>query len=217
MTDFTALRTAMVDCQVRPSDVTKYPVIDAMLNVRREAFVPRARREVAYAGGDVDLGGGRVVLDPRVFAKMLESLNVRPDELVLVVGAGLGYEAAVIARMAEAVIALESDADLAAEAETNLTDEAVDNAAIVTGDLAEGSARHGPYDAIICIGAVAEMPTPLLDQLKNGGRIVAIFAHSAAGQCRIGIKTAGKVAWRNEFNATAPVLPGFARQAEFAL
>ena len=75
MTDFAALRTAMVDCQVRPSDVTKYPVIEAMLAVRREAFVPRARREVAYAGGDINLGAGRVVLDPRVFAKMLDTLN----------------------------------------------------------------------------------------------------------------------------------------------
>ncbi|MBZ0130296.1 MAG: protein-L-isoaspartate O-methyltransferase [Rhodobacteraceae bacterium] len=217
MTDFAALRTAMVDCQVRPSDVTKYPVIEAMLAVRREAFVPRARREVAYAGGDINLGAGRVVLDPRVFAKMLDTLNVRPDELVLVVGAGLGYEAAVIARMAEAVIALESDETLAADAETNLTDESVDNAVTVTGDLAEGSARHGPYDAIICIGAVEDVPAALLEQLKNGGRIVAIFALGAAGQCRIGTKTAGKVAWRNVFNATAPVLPGFAKAAAFAL
>ncbi len=105
----------MVDTQVRPSDVTKFPIIDAMLRVPREIYVPAAMRDVAYVGENVDLGGGRVVLDPRVLAKMLNALDVQPDEMVLDIGCGLGYSTAVLARLAEAVVAVEADAEMAAD------------------------------------------------------------------------------------------------------
>ncbi len=218
MTDYDTLRTAMVDCQVRPSDVTKFPIISAMLAVRREVFVPSAKREVAYVGDHVDLGQGRVVLDPRIFSKMLDSLNITPGEMVLDIGCGLGYSAAVIGHLAEAVIALESDKTLATEAESNLAAQAIDNAIVVTGTLAEGAAKHGPYDAI-CVsgGAVEDIPAHLLDQLKEGGRVAAIFATGLAGECRVGIKTNGIVAWHGAFDATAPVLKGFEKTREFAL
>ncbi|MCH5372745.1 MAG: hypothetical protein JJ992_02125, partial [Planctomycetes bacterium] len=110
MTDYATRRVVMVDTQVRPSDVTKFPIIEAMLSVPRETFVPDAWREAAYAGENIPLGGGRVVLEPRTLAKMLDALNVDNDELVLDVGCGLGYSSAVVARMAQAVIAIEEDA-----------------------------------------------------------------------------------------------------------
>ena len=100
MTDYAARRTMMVDTQIRPSDVTKFHIIDAMLSVPREQFVPRDKREVAYVGETVDLGGARVVLEPRTFAKMLDALDVRNTELVLDIGSGLGYSSAVLSRMA---------------------------------------------------------------------------------------------------------------------
>ena len=109
MTDFAARRTMMVDTQVRPSDVTRFPIIDAMLRVPREAFVPTRLREVAYLGENLDLGGGRVVLAPRTLAKILDALDIEGDDLVLDIGAGHGYSAAVIARLAEAVVGLEDD------------------------------------------------------------------------------------------------------------
>ena len=87
---YTQRRTVMVDTQVRPSDVTKFPIIDAMLNVPRELYVPAEKREAAYSGENVDLGRGRVVLEPRTFAKLLDGLSVQPDELALDVGCGLG-------------------------------------------------------------------------------------------------------------------------------
>jgi protein-L-isoaspartate(D-aspartate) O-methyltransferase len=217
MSDYATLRTAMVDCQIRPSDVTKFPIIDAMLNVRREVFVPASHRDVAYAGAHVPLADNRVVLDPRVLAKMLDALDIGPKDLVLQIGAGLGYAAAVVARMAEAVIVVENNDPLAAEAEANLAAEAVDNAIIVISDLEGGAARHGPYDAILFGGAVETIPQALEDQLKDGGRICAIFAEGALGQCRIGTKTGKRVTWRSVFDATAPVLPGFERKVEFAL
>ncbi len=207
----------MVDCQIRPSDVTKFPIIHAMLTVPREDFVPSDLREVAYAGEHIFLGGNRVVMDPRVLAKTLDVLNIGKNELVLELGAGLGYSTAVIAHMAEAVIAVEEDEDLATEAESNLTAASIDNACIVAGALSGGAAKHGPYDVITFGGAVEMVPEAVLDQLKEGGRIAAIFTDGAAGQCRVGIKTGGIVAWRSAFDAAAPVLPGYERAREFAL
>lgn len=107
MTNFAARRTMMVDTQVRPNDVTKFPIIEAMLSVPREAFVPAQRREAAYVGGNIDVGDGRVLLEARTLAKMLDALDIQPTDLVLDIGCGLGYSAAVIARMAEAVVAVE--------------------------------------------------------------------------------------------------------------
>jgi len=217
MSDYASLRTAMVDCQVRPSDVTKFPIIDAMLTVRREVFVPTSKRDVAYAGTHIELGEGRVVMDPRILAKMLDALDIGPSDLVLMLGCDLGYSTAVVARMAEAVIAVESDADLATEAEANLAAESVDNAVVVSAPLTRGAPKHGPYDVMLFGGAVEMIPPPLLAQLKEGGRVCALFAEGPLGQCRYGVKIGGKVAWRTIFDATAPVLPGFDRRVEFAL
>ena len=218
MTDFSQRRTTMVDTQVRPSDVTKFPIIEAMLTVPRENFVPTDRREAAYAGEHVSLGAGRVVLDPRTLAKMLDAADITPDEMVLDIGSGLGYSAAVAARMAEAVVALEEDATLAAEAERALSEAAADNVAVIEGPLAEGAEKHGPYDVILIQGAVETVPEALLDQLKDGGRIVAIFAEGAAlGAVRVGHKRDGAVTWRLAFNGAAPVLPGFEAARAFAL
>jgi protein-L-isoaspartate(D-aspartate) O-methyltransferase len=215
MIDFAAAREAMVDCQVRPSDVTRYPIILAMLDVPREAYVPAALRPVAYLGEHVPLGDRRVVLDPRVFAKMLDAIDIGPTDLVLDVGVGLGYSAAVIARMAEAVIALEEDAAMAAEAEATLAAHGVDNAVVETRPLGAGVPEHGPYDAIVVECGVERLPEALADQLKPGGRIVAIFMQGALGQVRLGRRTPAGIAWRRVFDASAPVPPGFAAAKAF--
>ena len=217
MPDFSALRTAMVDCQVRPSDVTKFPIIDAMLAIPREEFVSAALRDIAYAGGDLNLGGGRVVLDPRVFAKMLDALDISNDELVLDIGCGLGYSSAVIARMAEAVIAVEDDETMAADAQSVLIEQGADNVVVHHGPLTDGAAQHGPYDVIVIQGAVAHLPEGLSDQLKDGGRMACLFAEGALGVVRIGYKVDGRMNWRFAFNAGAPVLPGFEKHSAFTL
>ncbi|QGX99198.1 protein-L-isoaspartate O-methyltransferase [Roseovarius faecimaris] len=217
MTDYAARRTMMVDTQIRPSDVTKFPIIDAMLSVPREAFVPRQAREAAYMGENLDLGGGRVMLEPRTLAKMLDALDIRGDELVLDIGAGLGYSTAVMARMAELVVAVEPDEDAAQEAQTLLLDQGADNAVVHHGPLSEGAAEHGPYDVIILQGAVEHLPDAITDQLKEGGRICCLFQEGALGVVRVGYKIDGDVSWRFAFNAGAPVLPGFEKHAAFTL
>jgi protein-L-isoaspartate(D-aspartate) O-methyltransferase len=215
MTDFAAAREAMVDSQVRTADVTRYPIIGAMLAVPREDFVPAAFRPVAYLGEHVPLAPGRVLLDPRVFAKLLEALEVGPQDLVLDVGAGLGYSAAVIARMAEAVIALEEDPALAAEAEALLAAHGVETAVVQVGRLAAGVPEHGPFDAIIIEGAIEVVPGALAEQVKPGGRVAAIFSDGRFGQARLGTSGPGGITWRRIFDAAAPVLPGFAATKAF--
>lgn len=217
MTDFASRRTTMVDTQVRPSDVTKFPIIDAMLTVAREDFVPEEKRDAAYADAHIDLGGGRVVMDPRTLAKMLEAVDIQPDEMVLDVGAGLGYSSALAGRLGDAVIALEEDPDRVAAASELLAEAGIDNAAAVQGTLAEGAAKHGPYDVILVQGAVEHMPEALTEQLKDGGRIGAIFAEGALGSMRVGYMIDGVLTWRFAFNAGAPVIPGFEARRAFTL
>lgn len=217
MTDYARLRTMMVDTQVRPSDVTKFPIIDAMLRVPRELFVPGALKGAAYAGENLEVAPGRVMLEPRTLAKMLEAVDIAPDDMVLDVGCGLGYSSAVAARLAEAVVALEDDEATCAEAESALGAAGADNVAVIHGTLAEGAAKHGPYDVILIEGGVETVPQTLLDQLKDGGRIAAIFEDGRLGTVRVGVKSDGVVTWRYAFNASAPVLPGFEKSPEFAL
>lgn len=215
MTDYAAARTRMVDGQVRTADVTRYGIIDAMLNVRREEFVPAAKKPVAYAGTHIELRPGRVILDPRVFGKMLDELSIDSSDLVLDIGCGLGYSAAVIAYAAEAVIAIEDDAEMAAEAAETLAREGVDNAVVTEGSLTAGDPDHGPYDVIVVEGGVQELPHALVDQLKDHGRIAAIFVDENAGKAKIGVKVGGRIAWRHAFDATAPVLEGFRKAPSF--
>nr|WP_083903234.1 protein-L-isoaspartate O-methyltransferase [Octadecabacter antarcticus] len=205
----------MVDTQVRPSDVTKFPIIDALLSVAREDYVPDAKREAAYVGENVDIGAGRVLLEARTLAKMLEAVDVQPNDVVLDLGCGLGYSTAVLAQLADFVVAVEDEPDRAQEAQQNLSDHGVDNAAVFEGALVDGAAKNGPYDVIILQGAVEHIPSNLLAQIKDGGRIVAIFTEGALGVVRIGRKVDGAVNWRMSFNAGAPMLPGFAKEAEF--
>ena len=217
MTDFSSRRVMMVDTQVRPSDVTKFPIIDAMLAIQREAYVPVASREAAYMGENLTLAPGRVMLEPRTLAKMLDALDIQPSEVVLDIGCGLGYSSAVIARLADAVVAVEEDDSLAGLAQNVLASQGVDNAAVVHAPLAAGAAKHGPYDVITVQGGVEVVPDGLLAQLKDGGRIACVFMEGALGVARIGYKSGSKVTWRFVFNAGAPVLPGFGAVRSFAL
>ncbi len=217
MSDFAARRTTMVDTQVRPSDVTKFPVIDAMLTIPREEFVPANRRSVAYSGENLDIGHGRVLLEPRTLAKMVDGLDIQPDELVLDLACGYGYSAAVMARMAEAVVAIEDDAELATEAEQRLSQAGIDNVAVLHAPLTEGAPKQGPYDVILIEGAVQDIPAAIVAQLREGGRIAALFTEGALGVARIGTRQNGQLSWRYSFNAKAPMLPGFGMQRGFVL
>lgn len=217
MSDFAARRTMMVDTQVRPNDVTSFPVIEAMLAVPMEDFVPASRRAVAYSGENLDLGRGRVLLEPRTLGKMIDMLDLQPGDLVLDLGCGYGYSSAVLARLVQTVVAIEDDADMAGEAERRLNEAGVFNVAVLNAPLTEGAPRQAPYDAILINGGVEDVPEAILGQLKEGGRIAALFVEGALGVVRIGHCLNGRVTWRYAFNAGAPLLPGFERARSFSL
>jgi protein-L-isoaspartate(D-aspartate) O-methyltransferase len=163
----------------------------------------------------VDIGGGRVCLDPRVLAKLIDALAIQPDDLVLDIGCGLGYSTAIIANIAEAVVALEEDEALAEEAAATLSAQGVDNAVVEKGPLVGGAPSHGPYDVIIIQGGIEALPDAIADQLRPDGRIAVIEMMGPLGVAQLGVKGANGISWRRSFDATAPILPGFAAEKAF--
>lgn len=216
-------RLNMVESQIRPSDMTDRRILRAMSEIPREAFVRSQHRAVAYMDDAVPLvlsAQGRVqraMLPPRTAAKMIQQAEIEPDHVVLNIGAGTGYTAAVLARLARKVVALEVDPALAERARSTLAAEKIDNVVIKTGPLAAGSAAEGPYDAILIDGALAEVPQALLDQLKQGGRLVAVVADGGPGKVTVWIRSRGTYTPREVFDAAAGILPGFEKQPAFTL
>ncbi|WOI55157.1 protein-L-isoaspartate O-methyltransferase [Palleronia sp. LCG004] len=217
MADYTRRRIMMVDTQVRPSDVTEFPIIDAMLDVPRELFVPQALREAAYSGEHLPLDSRRVILDPRTLAKLCDALDVTPEDLVLDIGPGMGYSSAILARLSQAVVAVEPVPAYVTEAQAALAEAGIDNAAINEGALNEGAPEYAPFDVIVIQGGIEVLPDTIVDQLAENGRICCIFMERELGTARIGRKVDGRIHWRYAFNASAPVLPGYERTREFTL
>jgi protein-L-isoaspartate(D-aspartate) O-methyltransferase len=169
---------------------------------------------VAYAEGCIPLGNGRMLADPRAFSKLLQLADVKPVDAVLDVGCGTGYSSAVLSLLAARVTALEADPSLAKEAEQNLQS-LTPATHIVCGPLPAGCPEQGPYDVILVNGAVEIEPTVLLSQLKDGGRLAAIWRRGAAGQARLYVNHGGAIGERSDFNALLPVLPGFEKPSTF--
>ena len=216
MIDHAAARQNMVTGQIMPNRVTDERLIDAMAEIPRERFVPRARRGVAYVDEDVEIAPGRYLMEPMVLARLVQEADIRADDMVLDVGCGTGYAAAVMARLAATVIALDVNESLVADAERALSEVGADNAIVMTGPLAEGYASQGPYDVILMSGAVDHLPQALADQLAEGGRIVGVLhAPGSVGQATLWARHRGALSSRRLFEAALPPLPGIARPARF--
>ena len=216
MIDFTVARLNMVESQVRPNGITDRRIIAAIELLPREDFVPASRRDVAYMDEDVALDpadraqGPRALIEVMAFARLLQHAAIRPEDKVLVVGAETGYGAAVIARLAASVVALESDPGLAALARKNLAGLA--NVKLVEGTLAAGVAADQPYDVILLEGRAEEVPSSLLDQLADDGRLVAVVGETEIAHACVYSKSNGAVAVRQVFDASVTALPGFRKK-----
>lgn len=217
MNEFAQRRTIMVDTQVRPNEVTSYPVLDAMLSIPREEYVPDSLRDLAYADKNLEIGQGRIMLEPRTLGRMIDTLNLQSSDLVLEIACGYGYASALIARIAEAVVAVDDSPEMVAEAQSRLAAQGVFNVAVTQAALTDGWPGQAPYDAMLINGAIEEFPQALADQLADGGRVIAVFKEGQLGVCRIGYKADGTIVWRYAFNASAPALAGFIRAHSFTL
>jgi protein-L-isoaspartate(D-aspartate) O-methyltransferase len=215
MPDYLAQRLNMVESQVRKNDVTDVRVQTAMRDAPRERFVPAARKGSAYAEAPLELVPGRYLIEPRAFAKLLQLAEIKPTDSVLDVGCATGYSSAVLARMAARVTGLEQDADMVRVAVEALPAVGASNATVVQGSLPEGHKAGAPYDVIFVNGAVETRPEALLGQLAEGGRLVAVMKTSAQGHATVFLKQNGRIGSRTDFDADAPILPGFREKVGF--
>jgi protein-L-isoaspartate(D-aspartate) O-methyltransferase len=219
MSDFATARQKMVDGQVRPSDVTDPRIIDAMLEVPREAFVPESRRALAYLDLDLDVSEAgaakRFLIKPVVIARMLQAAEISETDNVLVVGCASGYTAAVVARLAAQVTATESDGSLAAKAREVLAQLGFGNVTVRTATAADGDEANAPYDVIVLAGATEIVPDRLYRQLRDGGRLVGVFAMSRPPRAMIVTHSHADFGDRPLFDAVVPVLPGLERPPAF--
>ena len=210
MQDFGAARRAMIDSQLRPEGVVDPAVINVMANVPREKFVPAGARALAYGDRPVPLGNGRALPPPAVTGRLLSELEPRRGERALVIGAAIGYSAALLEALGLEVIALESDPALVALAKA-----ASPKIAVVEGDLIAGYPAGAPYDIILIDGAVEHIPPELTAQLVEGGRIGTILSDRGIGRLAVGRNVGGHVGLRTIADADMAVLPGFERPRAF--
>ena len=202
-------RRAMLNGQILVNNVTDPRLLAAFGQMPRELFVPKAEAATCYGERDIDLGGGRYLIRARAMAKLMQAVEVQADDLVLDIGAGCGYGAAILASLAETVVALESDANLRQRAENALALVHADNVALIDGDLRAAAPQQGPFDGSFVAASVAEVPQTWLDQLAEGGRLGVFERRGAAGRAVVYVRSDGAIGRREEFDANMPFLPGF--------
>jgi protein-L-isoaspartate(D-aspartate) O-methyltransferase len=219
MTAFSTARQKMVDGQVRPSDVTDLRIIEAMLEIPREVFVPENQRAMAYLDLDLDVSEGRptkrFLIKPAVTAKMLQAANVGETDNVLVVGCASGYMAALAAKLANRVTATEPDRSLVSNANAVFAELALKNVTAKTASAAEGDSANAPFDVILLNGATQITPGGLFRQLKDDGRLLGTFAMTNPQRAMIVTRSHGDLGYRALFDAVIPVLPGLERPPAF--
>jgi len=216
LVDYQSARLNIAESQIRPHKVSDPAIIEAILAVPRERFVPAALRGIAYVDEDVPLGGGRYLMEPMVFGRLLQFAAIGRDDVVLDVGCGSGYASAVMAQLARKVVALEDDPALAHGAAVRFAELAISNVVPVEGPLTAGWSELAPYDVILFNGAVAAIPPAIAGQLAKGGRLVAVVqAEPGMGKAVLVTRVEGVYAQRIVFDAGTPMLPGFAARPGF--
>jgi protein-L-isoaspartate(D-aspartate) O-methyltransferase len=215
--DYTRARLNMVANQLRPNQIVDPRLLDAMREVPRERFVPKILRGVAYADEDLRLPGGGHLIEPLALARLIQAARIRPHEVVLVLGCSTGYSGAVLARLAATVILIQLDPTAAEQIETLLEELAVDNVVVAASDdPGVGHPSQAPFDVILLVGSVEAVPPALLEQIGDGGRLVAVIDDGRVGKGTVFTRLHGVVGKQVAFDAQIPPLPGLKTRSEFA-
>jgi len=217
MNTYEALRKTMVDTQVRPSGVSRVDVIEAIGEIPRELFLPDHLKKLSYVEGNLNLGSNNFIIEPRILAKLLQSLAINRQESVLVLGSGCGYVAAVIGKLSELVVGVENNKDNVDSSDQAIISAGINNIIIMHGELGLGAPKHGPYDVVVFPGGVHEIPEVILDQVKEGGRVAAFFTEDSLTQAKIGVKVKGSISWRTYFDCDVPLIKEFEMTQVFSL
>jgi protein-L-isoaspartate(D-aspartate) O-methyltransferase len=210
-------RFNMIQQQIRPWEVLDAQVLKLLETVKRELFVPAQHTAKAFFDVELPLGNGSVALAPKVQARLVQDLNLQPNDRVLEIGTGSGYTAALMGSMARSVLSFETDAATAAAARDALKKAGISNVEVRQADGSKGAAGDGPFDAILLGGSVAEVPQVLKDQLAPGGRLIAITGHEPMMRATL-IKRVGDAGFATSqpWDTVAPRLSGFAEPSKFS-
>ena len=208
-------REAMVASQLRTTRVSDPALVKALRAVPRELFVPAAKKPLAYIDEDIAIAPGRYLMEPMVFARLLDKALVNAGEKVLVIAGGLGYGAAVLAHMGAQVIVLEADKSLAKGARTALGLSGAGSVAVVEGDHLAGHPAGAPYDLIVIEAMVERLPEAIVDQLADGGRLVGVMLQDGVGRGIIGRRAGESFGVSAFMDAHVAALPEFARTPAF--
>ena len=213
---FDAAREIMVDSQIRPNDVSDAPIVSAFLRTPREVFVPNSRKSVAYSELEIATSPGRSLWIPRDTGKLIKLAAIRPTDIVLVIGAGAGYEAALISHLSETVIALEETTELVDAMSERFATLGLDRAVAVEGDIAAGLPDQAPFDVIYVCGMVETVPDAWTAQLADGGRLATVvMEREGLGRGKVFTKAGDTVAARDGFDAFPPKFEQFNRKQAF--
>ena len=216
MTGYDATRANMIERQLQPNKITDGRLMRAFSAIHRELFVPERLRSIAYSDSDLPLGNGRYLMAPMVAARLLQAADVGRNDNALVVGAGVGYEAALLALLCRSVVALETDAALARLGRAALVEHRIATVNFVEDAQASGSRVRPAYDVIFFGGAVAEVPPDISNQLAEGGRMAVVLKpDDGPGRATLTTRTGGILAGRVMFDAATPLLPGYAHKPAF--
>ncbi len=215
MFDFAKARDHMVESQIRTSDVTEPAILKAFRTTPRERFVPKAKSALAYGDSHIKMDESRIMLRPRDFAKLVDAAEIRSSDIVLDIACARGYSTAIMAKLADTVVGLETSEEAVDKATDLLNETDISNAAVVKGELKAGASEHGPFNVIFVNGAVTDVPKSWLSQLADKGRLVCIVQNGPMGRGTVYTKSGDFVGERVVFDASAPILPGFEREAAF--
>ena len=213
--DIEQARFNMIEQQIRPWDVLDFKILDILKNVPREQFVPDTHTKLAFADIKIPLAHGEVMMEPKVEARLVQELNLTPDDKVLEVGTGSGYVTALLASLAKHVVSVDIHKDLSNQAADKLSKIGITNITLESGDAIKGWPSTGGFDAILLTGSVAKVPNEFIEALKDGGRFVAIVGENPVMEAISITKTGDSVERISLFDTMLPPLVGAKQQKSF--